>query len=68
MLVDQWDELILHPDLRAAWAPLVDGALQRHKTWAECETRVKGKRNVKFRKAVSLEDENTVLKDWGVSL
>ena len=51
-----------------SYLSLVDGALQRHKTWAECETRVKGKRNVKFRKAVSLEDENTVLKDWGVSL
>ena len=51
-----------------SYLSLVEGTVQRHKTWAECETRVKGKRNVKFRKAVSLENENAVLKEWGVSL
>ena len=51
-----------------SYLSLVEGTVQRHKTWAECETRVKGKRNVKFRKAVSLENENEILKEWGVSL
>ena len=51
-----------------SYLSLVDGVLQRHKTWVECETQVKGKRNVKFRKAVSLENENEILKEWGVSM
>jgi len=51
-----------------SYLSLVDGTPERHNTWGECETRVKGKRNVKFRKTVSLEDETAVLKEWGVSL
>lgn len=51
-----------------SYLSLVDTKVKRHDTWAECEERVKGKSNVKFRKAISLEDENDILKDWGVSL
>jgi ribonuclease HI len=45
---------------------LVDGEVKRHETWAECEARVKGKK-AKFRKALSEEDSQNILRDWGVS-
>ncbi len=51
-----------------SYLSLVDGVPQRHSTWAECETRVKGKPDVKFRKAISVEEEKEILNDWGVSL
>lgn len=43
----------------------IDGILKKHKTWAECETRVKG-RDAKFRKAISEEHEDEILKEWGL--
>ena len=48
-----------------SYLSLVDGELQKHKTWAACEARVKGK-DAKFRKAVSKEHEEEILKDWGI--
>ena len=50
-----------------SYLSLVDGVTQRHTTWAECETRVKGKK-AKFRKTVSMKDEKDILNEWGVSL
>jgi ribonuclease HI len=50
-----------------SYLSLVDGVAKRHKTWAECETRVKGKK-AKFRKTLSNEDEKEILSTWGVSL
>ena len=44
---------------------LVEGKVMRHLTWAECETRVKGKK-AKFKKALSAEDEKNILSEWGV--
>lgn len=46
---------------------LLGGVLQRHKTWPECEKRVKGKRGAKYRKVVGQQEEREVLKGWGVS-
>ena len=37
----------------------------RHKTWAECERRVKGQSGAKFKKTTSAEDESAVLRSWG---
>lgn len=45
---------------------LVEGELQRHDTWAECEARVKGQK-AKFRKATSPEHEQEILAEWGIS-
>ncbi len=42
----------------------VDGKIQVHKTWAECERRVKGKKNVLFKKAVSEEEEAEIKNSW----
>lgn len=48
-----------------SYLSLVDGILEIHKTWSECERRVKGRQGVKFKKALSLEEENQIKKDWG---
>lgn len=44
----------------------VNGKLEKHKTWAECEARVKGRPGAKFKKAMSAEDEAEILKSWGL--
>ena len=50
-----------------SYLSLVEGKLQKHKTWPECEKRVKGvKGKVKFKKAVSEDDEKEIIKEWGV--
>ncbi|MDE2116738.1 MAG: ribonuclease HI, partial [Patescibacteria group bacterium] len=48
-----------------SYLSLVDGVLEKHKTWAECESRVKGVRGAKFKKATSQADEETIAKGWG---
>jgi ribonuclease HI len=49
-----------------SYLSLVAGQLNIDKTWAECEARVKGKSDVKFRKSVSPEDEKEIIKSWGI--
>lgn len=51
-----------------SYLSLVDGIPMRHSTWAECESRVKGKSGVKFRKALSVDEEKEILNEWGVKL
>jgi ribonuclease HI len=41
----------------------VDGKIMTHKTWSECEARVKGK-TARYKKALSPEDEATVIKEF----
>jgi ribonuclease HI len=41
----------------------VDGVIQVHQTWAECEARVKGK-SARFKKALSQEDEAAIIEDF----
>ncbi|MFT5179769.1 MAG: ribonuclease HI [Candidatus Paceibacteria bacterium] len=48
-----------------SYLSLVGKELRRHKTWSECEDCVKGKSDVKFRKAISKEDEEEIIKSWG---
>ncbi|NRA66457.1 MAG: ribonuclease HI [Pseudobacteriovorax sp.] len=45
----------------------VDGRLETHKTWGECEARVKGRSGAKFKKALSASDEESIKKSWGLS-
>lgn len=40
-----------------SYVSCVDGVIETHKTWAECEARVKGKSGAKFKKALNKEDE-----------
>ncbi|SMF60291.1 ribonuclease HI [Pseudobacteriovorax antillogorgiicola] len=45
----------------------VNGELKIHKTWAECEARVRGRSGAKFKKAMSASDEQQIKEDWGLS-
>jgi ribonuclease HI len=44
----------------------VDGKLERHRTWAECERRVRGRSGARYRKAVSAADEKSIVEGWGL--
>lgn len=45
----------------------VGGTVARHRTWASCESRVKGRSGARFKKALSQEEESQILREWGVS-
>jgi ribonuclease HI len=45
---------------------LLDGKLEKHLTWPECQARVHGK-NAKFKKVSGAEEERDVLKSWGAA-
>ncbi len=47
---------------------LVDGTVMRHKTWEECEKRVKGVAGAKYKKALSEREEKKIIGEWGASL
>ena len=42
----------------------VDGVVETHMTWAECEARVKGKKGVRFKKALSAAEEAEIIADF----
>ncbi len=44
---------------------LVDGKLQRHATWPECQQTVNGAPRARFRKVTSPEQERAILAEWG---
>jgi ribonuclease HI len=48
-----------------SYLSLVDGQLERHATWPECERRVKGRSGARFKKAMSRADEEAILRAWG---
>lgn len=48
-----------------SYLSLLDNVLMRHKTWAECEARVRGQA-AKFRKAMSAADEKEIVTGWGL--
>lgn len=49
-----------------SYLSLVDGKLAKDDTWAACEKRIKGVSGVKFKKALSKEDEENILREWGI--
>ena len=51
-----------------SYLSMIDGAIMKHKSWEECEKRVKGKSGAKFKKALSAEDEEEILKEWAVTV
>ena len=55
------------PKGKPVYLSLVEGVLQRHATWKECEARVKGRANARYRKATSPGEEAAILAAWGVS-
>jgi ribonuclease HI len=49
----------------AVYLSLLDGRLERHATWKDCEARVKG-RPARFKKARSAAEEEAIRKSWGL--
>lgn len=47
-----------------SYVSAVDGVIETHATWAECEARVKGKSGVRFKKALSSEEEQEIIADF----
>ncbi|MFT4570113.1 MAG: ribonuclease HI [Hyphomicrobiaceae bacterium] len=50
-----------------SYLSVVNGRLERHRTWPECERRVKGQSGARYRKAASAADEVTIVTAWGLS-
>ncbi len=44
-----------------SYVSMVGGMLETHKTWAECEARVKGKSGARYQKAMSSDDESEII-------
>lgn len=51
-----------------SYLSMVNGQVQRHGTWPECEKRVKGVSGARFKKAMTEEEEGEILASWGASL
>ena len=49
-----------------SYLSVVDGTPMRHATWAECERRVHGRAGARFKKAMSVADEQAILRGWGI--
>lgn len=47
-----------------SYLSLVEGVLQKHKTWAECEKRVKGAKGAKYKKALDAREEKNIIEGW----
>jgi len=47
-----------------SYISLVDGKIETHATWVECEKRVKGKSGARFKKAVSQYEEEEIISDF----
>ncbi len=47
-----------------SYLSLVNGELKIHKTWPECEARVKGQSGAKFKKSTSMEHEKKIIAEW----
>jgi ribonuclease HI len=47
-----------------SYVSMVDHEIKTHKTWAECEARVKGKTKARFRKALSEDDEKKIIEEF----
>lgn len=47
-----------------SYISLVSGEVMIHKTWTECENRVKGVQKARFKKSLDKEDEEKILKEF----
>ncbi len=48
-----------------SYISMVDGIIKTHKTWGECEARVKGKKGTRFKKSLDQNNEKEIIKDFG---
>lgn len=51
-----------------SYISMVDGNIQTHATWKECEDRVKGKSKARFKKSASKSDEDQIKNEFRQSL
>jgi ribonuclease HI len=49
-----------------SYLSVVDGVPMRHATWADCESRVKGRSGARFKKSTSAANETAILREWGI--
>ena len=47
-----------------SYLSFIDGRIEKYKTWAECEKKVKGVKGAKYKKSLSAEDEKRIIKEW----
>lgn len=47
-----------------SYVSMVGDLIETHKTWTECEARVKGKSGAKFKKAKTIEEESDIISEW----
>lgn len=47
-----------------SYVSAIKGMVKVHKTWAECEARVKGEPNARFRKALTKDEESELIKKF----
>lgn len=47
-----------------SYVSMINNIIKTHKTWSECEARVKGKSGARFKKAVSKEDEEKIISEF----
>lgn len=52
--------------MKPVYLSYVDGKLNRDGDWKSCEARVKGRHGVKFKKVESVEEEQEILRSWGI--
>ncbi len=50
-----------------SYVSLVEGKVETHKTWADCEARVKGAAFARFKKASSKEEEEEIIRNFNKS-
>lgn len=48
-----------------SYISMVDGVIQTHKTWGECEARVKGKKGTRFKKSLDAHNEKAIIREFG---
>jgi ribonuclease HI len=50
-----------------SYTSLVRGKIMTHKTWAECEARVRGASGARYKKALNQEEEQAIKKEFGAA-
>ena len=54
-------------EMAHSYLSYVNGKLQRHSTWKECEAVVKGRPGAKFKKSTSAKNEREIIENWGLN-
>jgi len=47
-----------------SYVSMLDGVIEIHKTWAQCEARVKGKKGARFKKSTDKQNEKEIIRDF----